>query len=81
MGPLIGLYSGMRLEEICQLYCEDIVEKNSIWCFDINQNPSKDGTVDKQLKNLNAVRLVPIHDRLRELGFLEHVQKMKKFGA
>lgn len=79
-GPLIGLYSGMRLEEICQLYCEDIVEKNSIWCFDINQNPSKDGTVDKQLKNLNAVRLVPIHDRLRELGFLEHVQKMKKLG-
>ncbi len=79
-GPLIGLYSGMRLEEICQLYCEDIVEENSIWCFDINQNPSKDGTVDKQLKNLNAVRLVPIHDRLRELGFLEHVQKMKTLG-
>lgn len=35
--PLIGLYSGLRLEEICQLHCDDIVSEDGIWYFDINE--------------------------------------------
>jgi integrase len=34
--PLIGLYSGMRLAEICQLHIEDIIRLDGSWCFDIN---------------------------------------------
>jgi integrase len=53
--PLIGLYSGMRLAEICQLYVEDIIKVDGCWCFDIN------GACDKQLKNDASVRVIPIH--------------------
>lgn len=36
--PTIGMYSGMRLEEICQLHVADIVEMDKIRCFDVNEN-------------------------------------------
>ena len=44
--PLLGLYTGARLNEICQLYVNDIKEIDKIWCIDINRK-----TNDKKLKN------------------------------
>lgn len=79
--PLIGLFSGMRLEEICQLYVDDLYEIDGVWVFDINEKPDKGGTRDKQVKNKNAVRLVPIHSQLIELGLLDYHQKMKALGT
>jgi integrase len=69
--PLIGLYSGARLEEICQLYIEDIRLDGEIYFFDINDNH------DKKVKNKNATRKVPIHPKLIELGFIEYVRNLK----
>ena len=72
--PLIGLYSGMRLEEICQLHCEDIYQDtDGIWIFDI-RTESKDGFNDKKLKNKNAIRKVPIHNELKNLGLLLYLK-------
>ena len=53
--PLIGLYTGMRLEEICQGYVSDIKEIDGVWCFDVN-----DDKPDKSVKTEDR-RLVPIH--------------------
>ncbi|KQS91254.1 hypothetical protein ASG42_11645 [Rhizobium sp. Leaf391] len=64
--PLIGLFSGMRLEEICQLQTEDIREEEGVAFFDLNDRPPR------QLKNINAVRRVPIHSQLIRLGLLEY---------
>lgn len=76
--PLIGLYSGIRLEEICQLHCEDIYcDEDGIWIFDIHSD-STDGLNDKILKNKNAKRKIPIHDRLKDLGLLKYVEKQKE---
>ena len=33
--PLIALYGGLRLNEICQLHTGDIVELDGVPCFDI----------------------------------------------
>lgn len=66
--PLITLFSGMRLEEICQLQTDDIREENGIAYFDLNDRPPR------QLKNKNAVRKVPIHSELIHLGFLRYVE-------
>jgi len=66
--PLIGLYSGMREQEILQLYLEDIYRVDGIWVFDLNTNHS-----DKRLKTLQSKRLVPIHTDLVSLGFLDFV--------
>ena len=71
--PLIALFSGMRLEEICQLHLDDIYEDDGVWVFDLNNN---DG---KSLKNNTSIRKVPIHPRLvTELNFLSFVRKQRK---
>ena len=67
--PLIALYSGMRLEEICQLHTKDIREVEGFPCFDVNENAP-----DKSVKSGAGIRLVPIHPTLIELGFLHYVQ-------
>jgi integrase len=63
--PYLGLYTGARIEELCQLYCEDIRQENSIWVFDIN------ALKDKKLKKPHCKRLIPVHSRLISLGFIE----------
>jgi integrase len=72
--PTIAAYSGMRLTEICQLYLNDLVQKNEIWCFDINEKE------DKRLKTENSRRLLPIHDKLIEQGLLELVNELQLQG-
>ncbi|WP_292598501.1 site-specific integrase [Mesorhizobium sp.] len=74
-GPLIGLYTGARLNEICQLEIADIEVTDGIWCFDFN-----DEGEGKSLKNSASRRVVPIHDRLLELGILGHLQALKSRG-
>lgn len=74
--PLIGLYTGMRLEEICQLHLEDICQDSEgVWIFDIKES-AEDGLKDKILKNKNARRFVPIHSELIEFGLLRLKEKL-----
>ena len=75
--PLIGLYTGMRLEEICQLHTEDIIQEDGIWAFDI-RTESSDGLNDKILKTKNAVRRIPIHDSLIRLGLLDYINDISR---
>jgi integrase len=67
--PLISLCSGARLEEIGQLLVSDIMkdEEYDFWYMDIND---KDG---KSVKNKSSIRLIPIHQKIIDLGFLEFV--------
>ncbi|BEQ15116.1 integrase [Desulfoferula mesophila] len=74
--PLIGLYSGMRLEEICQLTIDDIKQIDEVWCFDVNDQ------VDKRVKTIASKRYIPIHPKLiDELGLLDYVKAIKKKGS
>ncbi|MBK5145924.1 site-specific integrase, partial [Budviciaceae bacterium BWR-B9] len=67
---LIGRYTGMRANEICQLYKSDIVNCDGVWCFNIDN--SKMGQV---IKTTNSRRYVPIHAELLALGLLIFVEK------
>ncbi len=72
--PLIALYSGMRLEEICQLHLSDIVKEDGVLCFSINEESGGSGYV-KHVKSSAGIRKVPVHHHLwDELG-------LKKFVA
>lgn len=73
--PLIGMYSGMRLEEICQLEVEDICEVGGIQVFDINRNGGK------RLKTNNSRRIVPMHPELVTLGLLDYVADLRLKGS
>jgi integrase len=75
-GPLIGLYSGARLNEIAQIHLTDIRQQDGIWCFDLN-----DDDETKKLKTDASRRLVPIHSRLIELGLLDYVQTLRTRDA
>jgi integrase len=78
--PLIALYTGARLNEICQLSMRDCYEDESLkrWVFNFNEDPSE--ALDKSIKKPHHKRPVPFHKRLIELGFLEFIkfQKSKK---
>jgi len=71
---LLGLYTGARINELCQLHLEDIYEVDGIFIIDINED-----TPDKRLKlgDGNA-RLIPIHPKLIEHGFLDYAKKLRK---
>lgn len=71
--PLIALHTGMRLEEIAQLTSEDIKAENGsgVLYIDINRNGGK------SVKTQTALRNIPIHDTLLDLGFMEFVRSRK----
>jgi len=71
--PLIGLLSGMRLNEIAQLYIDDIKEENGIYYFRVDETHK-----EQKLKNLRSKRRVPIHSKLIEFGFLKYINKLIK---
>jgi integrase len=75
--PLVSLFSGMRLNEICQLDLSDIKRSPSgVWCIDINAD---DDT--KSVKNDRSARRVPIHSELIKLGFLKFVERQRSKRA
>ncbi|OTW03824.1 hypothetical protein BA739_00015 [Vibrio parahaemolyticus] len=67
--PMLLLHSGARVSEICQLDTADIKCIDDIWCIDINTNGQ-----DKRLKSASSKRLVPLHPKLIEKGFLRYAQ-------
>lgn len=73
--PLMGLLTGARLNELCQLYLTDFELVGGIHC--INIRDAEDG---QRVKNKSARRLVPIHDKLIELGLVRHVERLRQQG-
>jgi len=67
--PLISLYTGMRLEEVCQLHCKDIYQEDDFWVIDVSEE-GHDGVNDKILKTSNAKRKIPVHDYLIRTGLI-----------
>ena len=70
--PLLGLYTGCRLEELCQLHIDDVRQEDNIWVLDINEKGSK------KLKTKSSKRLVPIHSKLIELGFIDYIDSVQE---
>lgn len=72
--PLLGLHTGARIDEICQLHLEDIRDEKGIWIFDINDK------LDKKLKTPSSKRFVPIHSKLIDLGLLKYADRLRAKG-
>ncbi|MEM1144069.1 MAG: site-specific integrase, partial [Pseudomonadota bacterium] len=73
---LIGMFTGMRLNEIAQLEKSDIRSCDGVLCIDINE----DGDDRKSLKNTASKRLVPVHDTLLELGIEAFVERRQSYS-
>lgn len=73
--PLIGLYTGMRANEIAQLKVVDLKEmKGGHFYFDVND---ADG---KKLKTKTSTRAFPVHPELVKFGLSDYVDKVRKSG-
>lgn len=70
--PILSLFTGARLEELCQLRCDDVYEFHGYTIIDFNDSKLAVDGVKKKLKNKNSIRKVPIHPKLIEIGFLEY---------
>lgn len=73
--PLIALYTGGRVNEICQLYLDDIEVVDGIDVIHFRSD-----RLDQKLKNPASIRQVPIHRELLEIGFLEFVNSQRERG-
>ncbi|MBU9572262.1 phage integrase SAM-like domain-containing protein [Burkholderia multivorans] len=72
--PLLALFTGGRASELAQLNIIDIGSKNGIPTIIITDENGG------RLKSTASKRTIPIHPTLIELGFLEFVDDMRKFG-
>ncbi|MGQ0526264.1 MAG: site-specific integrase [Betaproteobacteria bacterium] len=82
--PLLGLYTGARLEELAQLHLADIKHnpETGILVFDITTDldgESGAATV-KNLKTEGSDRVCPVHPALVEAGLLRYVDELKAGG-
>jgi integrase len=73
--PLLGLFTGARTGELCQLQMSDIVDVDEVCLIDINENGEF-----KRLKTRASTRRIPVHSELIKLGFLDYVKAMRDAG-
>ena len=70
--PVLALFTGARLNELCQLIPSDIGTHD-----DVNTISILDEEIGKRLKTTASRRIIPIHSKLVEMGFLEYVTSIK----
>jgi integrase len=74
--PLLGRFTGARLEELCQLRIDDFIQLQDTHCIRID-----DSNALQNLKNASSRRVLPLHPALSELGLLNYVESLKATGA
>ncbi|MGZ8220353.1 MAG: DUF6538 domain-containing protein [Methylobacter sp.] len=78
--PLIGLYTGARINEICQLNPAHDIRHDAdtgIYYFHFTDAGETAKGVSKSIKTHSSKRIVPIHSKLIELGFLTYVARIR----
>lgn len=70
--PLLGLYTGARLNELGQLFVEDIASEDDIHHLIIKP----DSTTGRTIKD-GKKRRVPLHHDLIRMNFMEYVKHMR----
>lgn len=73
--PLLALYHGCRLNELCQLRVDDVISKNGILALDLTAKKT-----DQRVKNSASKRIVPLHETVLRAGFEEFVESMRAKG-
>lgn len=70
--PLLGRFTGARLEELCQLHVTDFITVQGVECIRIDDNHES-----QKLKNSSSRRTLPIHPALIQLGLLDYVKNQQ----
>ena len=73
--PILGLYTGARMNELCTLATIDI-NKHDRECYTITITPD-----NGSLKTESSKRRIPLHKNIIEMGFLDYVEDVKRWGV
>ena len=89
--PLLALYHGARINEICQLHLDDVRQEQGIWVMSFVASEEDDAeygiqddeellemTNSKSTKNESSERTIPIHPALLKLGLDRFVDRQKR---
>ena len=77
--PLIALATGARVNEIAQLYLDDIVD-------DDPENPGRPRFMilpkrpDQRVKTGASIRSIPMHPMLIQMGFIRYIADVRRLG-
>ncbi|WP_215776922.1 site-specific integrase [Paludibacterium sp. B53371] len=74
--PLLGYFTGARVNELASLRPQDVVQEDGIHCLSITQQ--NDG--EKGTKTIAGARLIAIHPKLIELGFIDYAKQQASAG-
>ena len=78
--PLLAIFTGCRLEELCMMRVKDIMKVNGVWVYHIREE-GEYGEEETRVKNPYSERDVPLHSVLVDtLGFVRYVKHIKKLG-
>lgn len=69
----LGLFCGLRLNELCQLQLKDIQFEEAMWVIHVN-----DDGKHQSIKTPHARRKVPVPQLLIDMGFLEFVEERRR---
>jgi integrase len=75
--PLLALYSGARRADLASLQVKNIHNVEGVPCFTFVEDKS----IGKRLKTPTAIRTIPIHPQLIELGWLRYVDDVRRRGG
>ncbi|WP_261532546.1 tyrosine-type recombinase/integrase [Burkholderia multivorans] len=76
----LGLYTGARLEELCQLRVDDVFEEGGFTFIRIRPDHTGDDETETRVKNTNSVRNIPLARAVLETSFLKWVEARKAAG-
>lgn len=66
---MLGLYTGARLNELCQLQCTDLKREDGIWYLSIDDAAEDDDEGEQSIKTEGSRRHVALHPAIVESGF------------
>ena len=69
---LLGIFSGMRTNEMCQLRLSDLNKVDKIWFMFVEDSENT------KVKTESSIRKIPLHPQLIELGFIDYVGNLRK---
>ena len=74
-GPILGLYTGARVNEIAQLYLDDVRQVDGVWGLFVWKKDR-----NQKVKTKSSIRFIPLAEPVLDAGFLEFVEDMRKTG-
>ncbi|WP_035236465.1 site-specific integrase [Desulfobacter vibrioformis] len=79
--PILMCYHGFRLEEVAQLQIKNITADDDINVIEIKEEyDNVTGSIITKVKNTSSERIVPIHNTVIRIGFLNYVKYLKDHG-